>query len=519
LAKRGKSVVPAEPKQSAAERLFNLFAALDRVHGRYLLTGDFENRPTGRKAGGKASLVKAPPTVALWQEHLDGTAGLGLVPIRDDATCRWGAIDIDVYNLDHGAIVTAVKKLHLPLLVCRTKSGGAHLYLFCKEDVDAALIQRKLGEMSVALGYGGVEIFPKQTRLGGKQDFGSWINLPYFHADVTQRWCYGPKGGQMTVEEFLDAAEAAQLTAEQLEALQPTASTVFADGPPCLQALATQGFPAGSRNNALFNMGVYLRKKHGEGGWDKELSDFNQEYMHPAVGANEVLQITKSVRKKSYEYKCKEQPICAACNKQLCLTRPFGIRGARNDPGVTFGELTKIPTDPPIYLWDVNGERLELTSAQLMDQRKFNQVCFERLDMWPQPIRAVDWQTLVREKLEKLDMGEAPDDASRPGRLLELVEEFCQSRAHGMSRDELLMSKPWTENDKTYFRLADLVAFLEHKRVSNINEGRLWVILRKAGAGHGHWNIKGRSVKWWSVPAYQKQTAPLDTPAPADVGI
>ena len=31
------------------------------------------------------------------------------------------------------------------------------------------------------------------------------------------------------------------------------------DGPPCLQVLTTQGFPEGTRNNGLFNIGIFYR--------------------------------------------------------------------------------------------------------------------------------------------------------------------------------------------------------------------------------------------------------------------
>jgi hypothetical protein len=59
--------------------------------------------------------------------------GIGIVPIRDDATCVWGAIDIDLDKEPNLTVLAKqVHKLELPLIVCRSKSGGAHLYLFCR---------------------------------------------------------------------------------------------------------------------------------------------------------------------------------------------------------------------------------------------------------------------------------------------------------------------------------------------------------------------------------------------------
>ena len=53
----------------------------------------------------------------------------------------------------------------LPLIVCRSKSGGAHVFLFTKENIPASLMQSKLKEMAIILGYEGSEIFPKQTEI------------------------------------------------------------------------------------------------------------------------------------------------------------------------------------------------------------------------------------------------------------------------------------------------------------------------------------------------------------------
>lgn len=55
--------------------------------------------------------------------------------------------------------------MKLPLVVCRSKSGGAHCFLFAKEWVEAKDMQMALRHLSSALGYGESEIFPKQIKL------------------------------------------------------------------------------------------------------------------------------------------------------------------------------------------------------------------------------------------------------------------------------------------------------------------------------------------------------------------
>ena len=54
--------------------------------------------------------------------------------------------------------------LNLPLIVCRSKSGGAHVFLFTKENIPASLMQSKLKEMAIILGYEGSEIFPNKQK-------------------------------------------------------------------------------------------------------------------------------------------------------------------------------------------------------------------------------------------------------------------------------------------------------------------------------------------------------------------
>ena len=96
----------------------------------------------------------------MWQKHLDGKDSLGVIPINDDNKCKWGCIDIDSYaGFDHKKLINKIKQFNLPLIVCRSKSGGAHVFLFTKDYVSASLMQDKLNEIRSVLGYGGSEVF------------------------------------------------------------------------------------------------------------------------------------------------------------------------------------------------------------------------------------------------------------------------------------------------------------------------------------------------------------------------
>src|ERR1035441_9300150 len=104
-----------------AERIMAVFAGLTRVYGTYTISA---TNSKGKRVG-PATMRQEPVTLTLWQDHLDGKQALGIVPIRDDATVMFGAIDVDNYELNHIKFIARLEEAGLPFVVCRTKSGGA----------------------------------------------------------------------------------------------------------------------------------------------------------------------------------------------------------------------------------------------------------------------------------------------------------------------------------------------------------------------------------------------------------
>src|ERR1700743_2143102 len=114
--------------ESLAPRFHALFAGLERSHGIYFPI-DKEREDGKRTCSRQPATPLEPVTDELWIEHLAGRNGLGIVPIREDSTCRFGAIDIDVYDgLDHAAIAGRMVEMNIPLIPCRSKSGGCHAF-------------------------------------------------------------------------------------------------------------------------------------------------------------------------------------------------------------------------------------------------------------------------------------------------------------------------------------------------------------------------------------------------------
>ncbi len=226
------------------EKLKQIFSGLTIAYGQYQPGDRGEN---GTKQKGKAFIVRKTVTDDLWINHLAGEGpALGIIPITENNDCRWGCIDIDEYDLDHVSLIKSIRTLKLPVIVCRSKSGGAHVFLFTKENIPASLMQSKLKQMALVLGYEGSEIFPKQTEiLVERGDTGNFLNLPYHNQMKGLRYAINDEGAGCTLEEFYKLYDVYSRTKKEVEEIKIEKEKIeeaFPGGPPCLNKLASVGF-------------------------------------------------------------------------------------------------------------------------------------------------------------------------------------------------------------------------------------------------------------------------------------
>ncbi len=220
---------------------------------------------------------------------------MGIIPIRDDSTCVFGAIDIDVYaDIDHVQIVAMLAKLGYPLVVCRSKSGGAHVYLFAAEPVPAAKMQAKLRDIAARLGHGTAEIFPKQIKIGGDRDLGSWINMPYFDHAETVRPALGANGDPLPAERFLDYAEATKATGEWFDEPLPA---IPASAPRRAAPASTPRTKGGGARKPSFKLPDVI----GEGQRDIILTSYAGTLRRSGATSQEILTSLRGVN----EQRCK----------------------------------------------------------------------------------------------------------------------------------------------------------------------------------------------------------------------
>jgi hypothetical protein len=499
-----------------AQQCHALFAGMERAHGSYQHINWDQAREDG-KYKGKAETYRTPVTDALWERHLEGKYGLGIIPIRDDSTVLFGTIDIDVYaDLDIGRVASDIARQRFPLLPCRSKSGGLHLFCFAKAPVPAADMQKRLQESSARLGFGTAEIFPKQAKMGGDKDLGSWLNMPYFNAADTKRYGVRPDGLPMTVPEFLEAAKKAKQPAEWFSqsSLPQNPDSPLPDGPPCLQHLMELGFPPGTWNTGVHNLGIYCKKAHPDN-WKEHLVQLNA--LHVPIDkwpASDLDPIKKSLAKKDYFYQCNKHPLKQYCDRETCRQRQYGVGAANLLPSLS--SLTMLLTSPPVWFLDIEGgHRIELSTEELFNPLAFQIKCGNHRVVVPVTGRAA-WTEYLRPFIAKAN--EVPvaddgsgDDSSPRALFLELLETFCTDRMQGYFLEDVRSGRPYTADGVTIFRLTDLMSFMSRKGFKNFTRRDAAVTLKSPGVGGKKWeqSVSGRSTRLWSVPEFAKGDAPV----------
>ena len=447
------------------DKFKNIFEGNKSAYGQLILTGETTDKG---KAVGKAFIKKEPIPNKLWQDHLDGKdPALGVIPINESNLCKWGCIDVDEYSgLDHKKIIDSIKLQNFPLVTFRSKSGGAHLFLFTKDFIPAVLMQAKLKMMSEALGFGGSEIFPKQTEiLVERGDTGNFLNLPYHNGTRGLRYAMDAEGVAIKLDDFYTYYEQVALTEKQVQEIIIEKDKVvkveeaFKDGPPCLNKLAADGFGDGSRNNGLFNIAVY-RKQADPDTWEDKVMEDNQTHMDPPLGFQEVKQLLGSIGKRGYDkYRCKDQPICGVCNAAKCRTKKFGV-GFEEEQMPELDTLTVINSDPPQWFLNVAGKRVVFTAEELHNPNLFSIVCMKQAKIITPIPKAKDWREVyLKPLMAALVEIEALESLSPQVQIENLLYDFTVHRSKARTKEDILNKIAWTDEGFTYFRMRDFYAF------------------------------------------------------------
>ena len=239
-----------------------------------------------------------------------------------------------------------------------------------------------------------------------------------------------------------------------------------------------------------------------------------------------MVSLTKSLNKKDYGYKCREQPICDLCDRATCRTRHYGIRGDGQHPIIR--SIRKQDSDPPVWIVGLEeGELLLETTKELTNYGLFNDQCTQKLNKRYGSMKQADWNQILGEAMDNVVVEDAPSDIGLDSQFVEILEAFLTNRAAAERREDILGARPWHVEDGDgasgmasgyYFRLQDLHQQLVRETGTGPlrDKSRTWManLIRKKLNGRALvLKIKGLAVRCWWVPQSAINPAPkLDLP-------
>lgn len=507
------------------ERFMRLFRGYEKRHGRYTV----EKQEDSGKYTGKAHTVDQPPEIADFEAHLKGERGIGIIPLTSDNRCYFAAIDIDEYPVDHLKIAWAVKDM--PLFVTRSKSNGAHVWLFIPDGASAEVVVRYMKKVAGELGYAGCEIFPKQTQRASVHDVGNWINLPFF-GDSRKSVVIEDGNKKVTAEyeitEWLDFvyANISEVTEAELDDRAPRVTGTrsrkgtkedYTDGPPCLERVKQHGMGENTgRNNVIWMVTNYLSRKYSSPDEiETRVMDFNHKVFDPPLPTTEVRTTMKSVLSKGEQgFMCNREPMAGYCSRSDCLRRAFGVGSRSTDLPFEIGGFSKLLTQPPMYAFNADGKRIVLPNVRaLSNQKEFRNYLIDAISIVMPLMAQPKYDELIQQWLSTCEDVEMAPDADFRQVWADMLSEWVQENTHD-DRARISMGHAYQDYEAglVWFRLQDFKAFLRRNRI-NYNDSQLQLYLTEQMGVKYH--KKGTTVGKKSDRLYSVPIENLDLPEPS----
>lgn len=495
----------------AKEKFKYVFRGLNRAFGQ-TKTGDKTNEKN--KKSSSSFVIKRDITDKDWEDHLNGSINsIGIIPINEDNSCAWGAIDIDSYDgFDHKNLITKLSESKLPLVVCRSKSGGAHIFLFVKDEVPAKEMHMKLKDIAILIEHPKAEIFPKQFELN-ENGVGNFLNLPYNDPDFPTRYAFNDKGERLSLDQFLEYYD--EKVVDNLDKViipethtDETFKIDFEHGPPCLLKLCTSKLGPGQRNEGLFQIGIYLRQRFPED-LEAKLLEYNAKYCEPQLNIKEFQTILKQVQnEKKYFFKCNLPMFANVCNKTKCKQKKYGVG---NSAGDEIHSLTKYECKNPFYEVTVNGKLIEIPNEVMKPNGwdTFSHVATLQCNREPHPKSKLEWHETKNELLadmeEKKRIVFLGSENTKEGELLGHLQTFIDNTRGAKSKRDIRLGQTYTEDNFYIFKPAYLWEYFARKKYT-IDKGLASKILIKefncenslentSGKGAGEENKSTRCLK------------------------
>lgn len=468
------------------DKFIQIFDGMRNARGVTTLTGKLRERDGKRETENK--IWRQEVTKQHFQDHLDGLEpALGIIPNRDDNLCKWGVVDIDVYqNFDHKKLTEALKDT--PAIVFKSKSGGAHIFIFTDTWVTAKLMRKKLKMIAAFVGHADAELIPQADEKTTARSVGKYLNLPYHGNEKTSRFAFNAEADPLSLEEFFELHDQKVLTEEGLEEFKiefaekdKHEDDPFYGMPPCLKIMFTRKVTEGGRDNVMTHLCVYLKKRYGSNFIGKPF-DYNNKYFDPPLSPQEVQKTQDSVAGKDYKYLCGTQPMHGMCQAMECAMQKFGV-GDDDMPRALPESLEKYESDPPIFIVNISEKQVECYADELWHPDKFGVQAMEQQGIIMGHVTKPLWLKHLGKLFAKgVATAETPESSKLDVQVKELFAQFME-RAPGEEEDDVHLGKPFTKEDGyTIFKWIDFWDYLrengwEHKRMTRNKTQKFFIDL------------------------------------------
>ena len=455
------------------DKFINVFEGLNSAHGGF--KKDKSKLPG--KSEGTHFVRREEVTRAMWENHLNGIGpSLGIMPVNEDNKCKWGCLDIDDFKLDYEEILKKIRKLSLPLIMCRSKSGCAHVLLFTTKFIPAEEMQFVLKNFAAKLGLADKldRIFPMQTEFkeGGT---GSWVNMPYFNHEEGTRYAYKDNFEAADIEEFFtlhkkyaqdnldkyladEEEPAPEKIVDNKKVKEPTFIPCITN---CMKANNGK-IPKGMRNDFLYQAGLFYHKSHEtfskfenkQRTPESLLRDFNTNNLAEPETDQTVTKTQESVAQDGYKYKCRTPNVKKYCDPSTCCRNLFGITPEIAKELVSveeiLGTIFEYGSVPPIFYMSVKvnakggklkDERVEFKGSELKDKRAFI-TKLQNFGHFPpmalELMKPTDFSSFMQTKIDKTIFVEAPEEAHQDFDFKSLIRDFLKITTVSLDKWDLL---------------------------------------------------------------------------------
>jgi len=465
------------------------FAGRADCFGLYIFDGAAP--PAGKKREGRAISYpnSTQPDRKLvdkdWDNHVRGNSALGIVPVLTDGTTKWFSIDVDNYELNHTELARKIAKFQFPIVHCRSKSGGAHLYCLISEPVSAKSCVDLARKWCTFLGFDPkkTEVFPKQTKFDSPEAKGNWIIIPYFGGPKAEDYAIDEDGKKVKFEDFEQYCDSRTITPAEFEELVAAKNKgkekkvwsqdeIDEQTPPCIMAMKNDHLKEGDgRNNAASHLTWFFRKLDeffDTGDWQEKLEDFNNNYFDPPLSYKEFSQVIKNHSKGKYVARCTVNPMATLCDKETCVKLKFGVGKDKSFYGdVEITSITKIETgDDPLWRVYINGQHMTISTEQLLSPRLFRIAVLSNFNIVIPVLKQADHDAIIAPLIHDALVIEYSELISTGGKVFDAFKTWV-----GVTGDKsyskqhvIKQGLPYILKDEAIiFRLNDFV--LEYRRI------------------------------------------------------